>query len=268
MQLKIAAVIAGTVILVAACSKSEPQQAVPAEPPAASAAPAGGAAPAPPPAPPAEAAPASSAAVPAAAPAPAPEAPASRAVAAPAAAPAPAPAPPPEPPKPRVAQLKSGETITVRMTRELSTKRRRTAMCSRRLSMSQSNRGVGRRWRGCACRGPRRRIGQGRPDQGQGQHHGRAHQPDDVRRPEVDIVTSPVGSEAVKKKGSDAKKIGIGAGAGAAVGAIAGGGQGAAIGALVGGGAGAAMRGEAAEIPAEALMSFVLRSPVTIREKK
>ena len=45
--------------------------------------------------------------------------------------------------------------------------------------------------------------------------------------------------------------MGIGAGAGAAVGAIAGGGQGAAIGALVGGGAGAALRGEAAAIPAE-----------------
>jgi hypothetical protein len=81
-------------------------------------------------------------------------------------------------------------------------------------------------------------------------------------------VTSPVGSEAAAKRGKDVTKVGIGAGAGAAVGAIAGGGKGAAIGALVGGGAGAAMRGEAAEIPAESVVSFELRSPVTIRERK
>jgi hypothetical protein len=84
----------------------------------------------------------------------------------------------------------------------------------------------------------------------------------------VEIVTSPVGSEAAAKRGKDAAKVGVGAGAGAAVGAIAGGGKGAAIGALIGGGAGAAMRGEAAEIPAESIVSFELRSPVTIRERK
>ncbi len=84
----------------------------------------------------------------------------------------------------------------------------------------------------------------------------------------VEIVTSPVGYEAAATKGKDAAKVGIGAGAGAAVGAIAGGGKGAAVGALVGGGAGAAMRGEAAEIPAETVIAFELRSPVTIREKK
>jgi hypothetical protein len=84
----------------------------------------------------------------------------------------------------------------------------------------------------------------------------------------IEIVTSPISSEAAASKGKDAKKIGIGAGAGAAVGAIAGGGQGAAIGALVGGGAGAALRGEAAEIPAETVLAFELRSPVTIQERK
>lgn len=84
----------------------------------------------------------------------------------------------------------------------------------------------------------------------------------------VEIVTSPVGYEAGANKASDAKKVGIGAGAGAAVGAIAGGGTGAAVGALVGGGAGAAMRGDAAEIPAETLLVFELRSPVTIEERK
>src|SRR5262249_14302757 len=44
--------------------------------------------------------------------------------------------------------------------------------------------------------------------------------------------------EAQPTKGEDAKKIGIGAGAGAAIGAIIGGGKGAAIGAAAGGGAG------------------------------
>jgi len=84
----------------------------------------------------------------------------------------------------------------------------------------------------------------------------------------VEIVTSPVSAEAAANRGKDAAKVGVGAGAGAAVGAIAGGGKGAAVGALIGGGAGAAMRGEAAELPAESVVSFELRSPVTIREKK
>lgn len=84
----------------------------------------------------------------------------------------------------------------------------------------------------------------------------------------VEIVTSPMGSEAAMNKGKEAAKVGVGAGAGAAVGAIAGGGKGAAIGAVLGGGAGAAMRGEAAEIPAESVMSFALRSPVRIEERK
>ena len=84
----------------------------------------------------------------------------------------------------------------------------------------------------------------------------------------VDIVTTPITQEAGKSKGKDAAKVGVGAGAGAVVGGIAGGGTGAAVGALIGGGAGAAMRGDAADIPAETLLSFELRSPVTIREKK
>lgn len=84
----------------------------------------------------------------------------------------------------------------------------------------------------------------------------------------LEIVTSPVTAEAAANKKKDAAKIGVGAGAGAAIGAIAGGGQGAAVGALIGGGAGVAMRGDAAEIPAESVVSFELRSPVTIQEKK
>ena len=84
----------------------------------------------------------------------------------------------------------------------------------------------------------------------------------------VEIVTTPVGHEAAAHGGKDAAKVGVGAAAGAGIGAIAGGGKGAAVGALIGGGAGAAMRGEAAEIAAETVVSFELRSPVTIREQK
>jgi hypothetical protein len=83
----------------------------------------------------------------------------------------------------------------------------------------------------------------------------------------IDIVTSPVASEAASNKSGDAVKVGVGAGAGAAVGAIAGGGTGALVGGLIGGGAGAAMRGAAAEIPAETVVTFELRSPVTIQER-
>jgi hypothetical protein len=57
-------------------------------------------------------------------------------------------------------------------------------------------------------------------------------------------------------------------GAGAAVGAIAGGGKGAAVGAGVGAAAGVgtamATRGKPAVIPAETLIQFSLRTPVTI----
>jgi hypothetical protein len=84
----------------------------------------------------------------------------------------------------------------------------------------------------------------------------------------VEIVTNTMTQEAIANRKKDAVKVGVGAGAGAAVGGIAGGGTGAAVGALIGAGAGAAMRGEAADIPAETLITFTLRSPVTIREQR
>jgi len=84
----------------------------------------------------------------------------------------------------------------------------------------------------------------------------------------VEIVTSPVTQEAGKSAGKDAAKVGASAGVGAIVGGVAGGGTGAAVGALIGGGAGAAMRGQASEIPAETVIAFELRSPVTITERK
>lgn len=82
------------------------------------------------------------------------------------------------------------------------------------------------------------------------------------------IATNTVSRQAKSTKKKDAAKVGIGAGIGAAIGAIAGGGRGAAIGAAAGGGAGTAAvvatRGDAAEVPAESVLTFRLTAPVAI----
>lgn len=88
----------------------------------------------------------------------------------------------------------------------------------------------------------------------------------------VDLDTDTVITEAKTSKGKDAKRVGIGAGVGAAIGAIAGGGSGAAIGAAVGGGTGAAAtlatRGEAAELAPETELRFTLNAPISVTEQK
>jgi hypothetical protein len=58
-----------------------------------------------------------------------------------------------------------------------------------------------------------------------------------------DIQTQPISRQAEATKGEDATKIGIGAGAGAAIGALLGGGDGAAKGAAIGGAGGRHRRG-------------------------
>jgi hypothetical protein len=88
----------------------------------------------------------------------------------------------------------------------------------------------------------------------------------------IAISTGAFGKDAPASKGKDAAKVGIGAGVGAAIGAIAGGGRGAAIGAAAGSAAGAgtvlATRGEPAVIPSESVVTFTLRAPVTVTEKR
>ena len=88
----------------------------------------------------------------------------------------------------------------------------------------------------------------------------------------IALSTNTLTADAKSTKGKDAKKIGIGTGVGAAIGAIAGGGKGAAIGAAVGGGAGTASalatRGDAATVPSESLLTFQLTSSVTIVERR
>jgi hypothetical protein len=88
----------------------------------------------------------------------------------------------------------------------------------------------------------------------------------------VELDTDTFIQEAKSTKGRDARRTAIGAGVGAAIGAIAGGGSGAAIGAAVGGGTGAAAslatRGDPAELAPETELRFTLNSAISITEKK
>jgi hypothetical protein len=83
-----------------------------------------------------------------------------------------------------------------------------------------------------------------------------------------DIDTGAVTIEADTSVTKDATKVGIGTAVGAAIGAIAGGKKGAGIGAATGAGAGTAVvlgtRGDAAEVPAETVLSFSLTSPLSV----
>ncbi len=84
-----------------------------------------------------------------------------------------------------------------------------------------------------------------------------------------DIQTSSISHLAPATKGSDATKIAIGAGAGAAVGALLGGGDGAAKGAAIGGAGGTgvvlATRGKEVHMGPGADVTTKLTAPVTVR---
>ena len=88
----------------------------------------------------------------------------------------------------------------------------------------------------------------------------------------VPIRTSAWEKEGEKDTKGDATKVAVGAGIGAALGAIFGGGKGAATGAGAGGAAGAgtvlATRGKPVVLAAETRISFRLRDPVTIIERR
>ena len=84
-----------------------------------------------------------------------------------------------------------------------------------------------------------------------------------------DIATAPLSHQAEATKGEDATKIAIGAGAGAAIGAILGGGDGAAKGAAIGGAGGTgvvlATRGEEVRLGSGAGVTTRLTAPLTLR---
>ena len=83
------------------------------------------------------------------------------------------------------------------------------------------------------------------------------------------INTETISRLAPATKKKDATKIGVGAGAGAAIGAIVGGGSGAAKGAAIGGAAGTgavlATRGEEVRLPGGTPVSVKLTAPLTVR---
>jgi hypothetical protein len=89
-------------------------------------------------------------------------------------------------------------------------------------------------------------------------------------RQRVSIFTEEFVNNGKKSAGKDATRVAVGAGIGAAMGAIFGGGAGAAIGAATGGGLGAGSvlvtRGQAAELAVETRIPFRLRDDVTITE--
>lgn len=82
-------------------------------------------------------------------------------------------------------------------------------------------------------------------------------------------VDAEISREAPGTKADDATKIGVGAAAGALVGALVGGGKGAAAGAAVGGGAGTAVvlstAGEEVRFPAGSVMRVRLRVPADVK---
>lgn len=83
------------------------------------------------------------------------------------------------------------------------------------------------------------------------------------------MQTAAIGRQAEATKGEDATKIGIGAGAGAALGAILGGGSGAAKGAAIGGAGGTgvvlATRGKEVRLGPGADLNTRLTAPLTVR---
>ena len=86
-----------------------------------------------------------------------------------------------------------------------------------------------------------------------------------------DVKTATIAHEAEATKKKDATKIAVGAGAGAAIGAILGGGSGAAKGAAIGGGAGTgavlATRGDEVRRGPGADVTTRLTAPLTVRVK-
>jgi hypothetical protein len=92
-----------------------------------------------------------------------------------------------------------------------------------------------------------------------------------VNGDEYEIDTAPVARQAEATKGEDATKIAVGAGAGAAVGALLGGGDGAAKGAAIGGAGGTgvvlATRGREVRLGPGANIDARLTAPLVVRVK-
>jgi len=181
--------------------------------------------------------------------------------------------PPPPPPEPQKVTLNAGTLIPVRLVDRLSTERNApgdlfTATLDKELTVSGFV---------IAERGARVEGRVVTSDRG-GRLNGLASMIVELTRLHlsdgqwVALPTESFERRAEPTHRDDAAKIGAGAAIGAVIGAIAGGGKGAAIGAGAGGAAGAgavaATRGKAATLSSETRLSFRLRSPVTITERR
>jgi hypothetical protein len=192
---------------------------------------------------------------------------------APATAPSPAPAPPqpvepPPPPKPKECVIPAGTAIPVRTMNALSTKTATTGSpFQASLTKALVVDGVVLAPAGANATGVVVLSDSG------GRVKGKASISIGLKsiatsNGPVAVATNSYEVEAKSTVKKDVVRGGIMTGAGAAIGAIAGGGKGAAIGAGIGGAAGVgtamATKGAPAEIPAESLVTFTLKSPVTV----
>lgn len=186
---------------------------------------------------------------------------------------APPPQPPPPPPQPETFQIPAGTPISIRTVSSLSTKTNKTGEpFSATLASALVVNGVTIARRGATVNGT---IVDSDPG---GRVKGVATITLGITRirttdgQSLPVSASPVQIAAKSTKGKDAAKIGVGAGAGALIGGIAGGGKGAGIGALVGGGAGTgvvlATRGDPAVVPSETVLNLRLSAPLTVTEKQ
>jgi hypothetical protein len=181
------------------------------------------------------------------------------------------PPPPPKPPEPKYAVIESGTGIPVRLQEALDSGVNKTG--EKFNAILDKDIVVGGELvaaRGCVLEGKLPAVTQSGRVEG-------------VAAMSLQLVSITIGdkaypmqtetlsfqAESTKKK--DATKVGIAAGIGTVIGAIAGGGKGAAIGAAVGGGAGTATvlatRGKEVKFDPEHAFTFMLRSPVKVQLK-
>jgi len=188
----------------------------------------------------------------------------------PAAAADPAPPPPPPPAAVPPITLAEGSALKIRTTTAISTETHKTGdafTATLEQPLAQGDRVIAPK--GSRVDGIIAESDPGGRVQGRAQlivKITRLHLPDGQS---VELASSSVERLAPSTRRRDALKIGIGSGAGAAIGAIAGGGKGAAIGAAAGGAAGAgvvaATHGDPAVLASESVLSFKLRAPATLR---
>jgi sRNA-binding protein len=185
--------------------------------------------------------------------------------------PAAAPATPPPPPKPKVFTLAAGTALPIRTTTAMSTKTTKAgATFEASLTAPLTVDGEVLAPAGAAVTGVVVDSDDG------GRVKGKATisialKTIATRYGPVAVQTDSKQAVAQSTVKKDVVRGGIMTGAGAAIGAIAGGGKGAAIGAGIGGAAGVgtamATKGAAASFPAETPLKFTLKAPVTVTEK-